>query len=347
MRALACLACLSSLPLGRASMWEHRGSVGKAFDRLRRWCEQSDSPLAAELRDPTVALCRRWRRQPRPAFQDPDPQQKSVRIKVLDMIRQGLLGMSTPSAAPRDITQGYLHPSLLAAEVELLLFGLHCGPTLDYRAQARMLRANLALPDNGALRARLLTSEITAEELVAMDSRSLAPETLQDKRRAVTLEAIRNTVTEKQAVSGVIDAEEMREHIKDGLFLPSLAPRAARVAEDLPDELGPGAAEGQEGAAPGPRPSSELVVQAAGLLPEILAVLQADAAPQGSEARGASAAPEDPSLGGGTPCDAAGAAASAGMGASPVPDESSSPAVCDDEEDQLMDLIGWFSQPVM
>lgn len=255
-----------------------------------------------------------------------------MRIRVLDMIRQGLLGMNGPTATPASIMQGYLHPSLLAAEVEAVLFGLHGGPTLDYRQQARMLRSNLALPDNGARRARLLTSEITAEELVAMDSRSLAPETLQDKRRAETLEAIKSIVVEKSL--DVVDAEEVREQLRDGAFLPSMVPRITVLPDVVLDEPEPNADTSQDIDQPEPDPH-------AAWLPELPATPQDDATPQGNEARGASVAPENPSLGEGAACDGR-AGAPAGAGASPLPDESS----CDEDDEQLMDLIHWFSQPV-
>ncbi|CAK0890114.1 unnamed protein product, partial [Prorocentrum cordatum] len=115
---LAVLACLRALPLGRATLWEHRASIGKPFDRLHKWCAREKSALAAELRGPTQALCRRWRREPKPAGQEHAPEQKALRCKVVDMIAQGLMGIagnSPASPAPVAASPG-MPPPMMARE---------------------------------------------------------------------------------------------------------------------------------------------------------------------------------------------------------------------------------------
>jgi len=187
MWTLASLMCLRSLPLGRATLWEHRVSVGKPFDRLHRWCGREHSALAAELRAPTEFLCRRWRRQPKPAGQDHAPEHKAVRMKVKEVIAQGLMGIagsnSPASPAPMAAMSPGLPPPMAAAEVEAALYAKYNDLTQEYKQHARMLRSNLALEGNADLRARVLSGEITAEELVAMDSNHLAPEAVQAARR--------------------------------------------------------------------------------------------------------------------------------------------------------------------
>eukprot|EP00439_Symbiodinium_sp_Y106_P013812 s2446_g1.t6 len=181
LRTVASLSCLNALAVGRATMWEHRQILGKAFDRLHRWCSQERTALAAELRAPTQSLSRRWRQQPKPAVQD-TPANKALRVKVLELIRQGL----EDGAGSRHAT--------VASEIEAALYALYAGASSDYRQHARMLRHNMIQPENGALRRRLLTGEIGAQDLVRMDSRSLAPETLQEQRRREELEALKSVV---------------------------------------------------------------------------------------------------------------------------------------------------------
>lgn len=202
MRAQACLACLWALPIGRATMWEHRLSVGKGFDQLHRWCGRTKTALAADLRAPTIALCQRWRKQPRHAFQDASPEQKKVRIKVIEIIRQGLLGISGASPASPAVTCSspcLLPPATVAAEVEAALLDYHNGNTPEYRQHARMLKTNLALAGNCALRERILSGEINAETLVSMDSRTLAPEALQVQRRTAEQEVMKSSVVNNKS----------------------------------------------------------------------------------------------------------------------------------------------------
>ena len=68
--------------------------------------------------------------------------------------------------------------------------------TAEYRHHARMLRANLALPGNAELRARVLAGDLKAEELVSMDSGALAPDEIQRQRREVQLKAMKEAVVE-------------------------------------------------------------------------------------------------------------------------------------------------------
>ena len=66
--------------------------TGKPFDELHKWCAKEKSALAAELRAPTLELCRRWRRQPKPAAQEQSPEDKAMRRRVVELISQGLSG---------------------------------------------------------------------------------------------------------------------------------------------------------------------------------------------------------------------------------------------------------------
>lgn len=211
MRVHACLTCLAALSLGRATMWEHRLTVGKGFDQLHRWCGHTKTALAADLRAPTLALCRRWRKQPRPAFQDASPEQKKVRVKVIEIIRQGLLGISgaSPVSPAVACSSVCLPPATVAAEIEAALLGCHNGNTPEYRQHARMLKTNLALSGNSALRERILSGDITAETLVSMDSRSLAPETLQVQRRSLEQEYLKLSVIK-------VDSQMLRGYSEKG-----------------------------------------------------------------------------------------------------------------------------------
>lgn len=213
MQVLACLTCLWALPLGRATLWEHRFSVGKAFDRLHRWCGQAGTALAAELRLPTAALCRRWKRQPRPALHEASPEQKALRMKVVEVIELGLWGVGTASPAlpaASCSSPGVLPPALAAAEIEAALFGLYGGPTAEYRHHARMLRRNLVLPGNAPLRSRVLSGDMAAQELVSLDSRSLAPEALQEQRRVAEREAARQLVVQVDELP-VLRVDDLRD----------------------------------------------------------------------------------------------------------------------------------------
>mmetsp|Transcript_66644 Transcript_66644/g.167970 ORF Transcript_66644/g.167970 Transcript_66644/m.167970 type:complete len:485 (+) Transcript_66644:130-1584(+) len=202
MWALACLMCLRSLPLGRASLWEHRHSLGKPFDRLHRWCGREKSALAAELRAPTVALCKRWRRQPKPAGQEVSTEQKAMREKVVEVIAQGLMGIaggnSPASPAPIAVTSpGAMPNRLVAVEVEAALYGRFGSASHEYKQHARMLRSNLAHSGNAKLRERVLTGDIAPEDLAAMDSAHLAPDSLQEQRRAAEVKAMKESVVEE------------------------------------------------------------------------------------------------------------------------------------------------------
>lgn len=238
MRVLACLTCLWALPIGRATMWEHRLSVGKAFDRLHRWCGQARTALAAELRMPTSALCKRWKGQPRPALQDPSPEQRAVRLKVVDVLRLGLQGIggsspASPSPGPSR-SPGVLPPALVAAEVEAALFGLHGGSTAEYRHHARMLKTNLVLPGNAPLRVSLLSGDMSARELVAMDHRSLAPEELRERRKAAEKEVLKQmTLKVQETVMSVDD-------LRDQTYTPAVPAPEFPMAEPEPSEK-PGA----------------------------------------------------------------------------------------------------------
>ena len=197
MLTLACLACLKALPLGRASLWEHRHAIGKPFDSLHKWCSRERTALAAELRAPTVELCQRWRRQAKPAAQEQSAEDKAMRRRVVELICQGLLGVgaspTTPAPSPAQLPN-----HLVAAEVENLLWGRYGkARAQDYRHHARMLRTNLALAGNGELRNRVLSGALPPEELVKMDSNALAPEDMRQRRLEAQAKAMREAVVEE------------------------------------------------------------------------------------------------------------------------------------------------------
>lgn len=257
MRCLACLACLAALPIGRSTMWEQRLTLGKPFDRLHRWCGREKSALAAELRAPTQALCRRWRQQPKPALQDGSPEKKALRVKVLEIIKQGLQGVAGCSPASPGPGPGMMSPGLgmpsatVAAEVETALFGLHGGATAEYRQHARMLRNNLALAGNVALRNRILAGEISAKELAEMDSQSLAPEYLKEKRRAAEIETLRSAMTKSPT------PEKRIMDWRDATYDPSTGQSREDLdasSQDQQQPKGPSGAGSSDGSMPAPAP---------------------------------------------------------------------------------------------
>jgi len=189
MWALACLMCLRALSLGRATLWENRHSLGKPFDRLHRWCGKEKSALAAELR------------QPKPAGQESGAEQKAMRSKVVEIIQQGLMGVSggASPASPAPLvamSPGALPNRLVAAEVEAALYGRFGSASAEYKQHARMLRSNLALAGNAKLRERVLAGDIAPEDLVGMDSEALAPDQMREARKAAQLQAMKETVVE-------------------------------------------------------------------------------------------------------------------------------------------------------
>ncbi|CAK9070816.1 unnamed protein product [Durusdinium trenchii] len=201
MVTLACLACLKALPLGRASLWEHRQAIGKPFDELHKWCAKERSALAAELRAPTLELCKRWKRQPKPAAQEQSPEDKAMRRRVVELISQGLQGFggaSPASPAGPLPSPAQLPNNLVAVEVENLLWGKYGkAKVADYRHHARMLRSNLSQSGNSELRGRVLSGALKPEELIAMDSNALAPEEVRKKREEAQEKAMRESVVEE------------------------------------------------------------------------------------------------------------------------------------------------------
>lgn len=215
--AIACLACLRMLSIGRATMWEHRQSVGKVFDRLHRWCDTQKSHIAAEIRAPMEALCRRWRSQPKPAAQDKEGGVQRQRVVVMlahavsGVVQdESLLPPLSPSpstdvvllASPSPCSASHLLPcKTAAAEIEVELYKHSGGLTAEYKQHARMLRTNLAKPANSALRERVLSGELSPAELVNMRSEDLAPEALQQQRKQVMKQAMAKVI-DKQGLGG-------------------------------------------------------------------------------------------------------------------------------------------------
>mmetsp|Transcript_78660 Transcript_78660/g.163557 ORF Transcript_78660/g.163557 Transcript_78660/m.163557 type:complete len:577 (-) Transcript_78660:75-1805(-) len=202
MWALACLICLRALALGRATLWEHKNSLGKPFDKLHKWCGRERTALAAELRVPTNQLCQRWKKQPKPVGQG-NKEEKAMREKVIDMIDKGLQGiagtggnMSPASPMVPSPSAGSMPSRLVATEVEAALYARFTGAGHEYKSHARMLRSNLAHHENGPLRSKVLTGEIPPEELAKMDSHQLAPQSLQEIRRKIEQESMKEVIIE-------------------------------------------------------------------------------------------------------------------------------------------------------
>lgn len=255
--AIACLACLRMLPIGRATMWEHRHSVGKTFDRLHRWCGSQKSHTAAEIRGPMEALCRRWRRQPKPAAQD--KQGGEYRQRVVSILAQALSGtvqdesllpplspgvrhgssdasMSStgPPVTPASPASHFLPCKTAAAEIEVEMYKKCGGLTAEFKLHARMLRSNLAHPANSVLRERVLSGELSPSELVSMKSEDLAPAELQQHRKKL----------QKEDMERVIDRDGLnapRSPLKDGDrdmkdYNMNMAPPALATAREEEEE---------------------------------------------------------------------------------------------------------------
>jgi len=249
MRIEACLACLKSLPIGRATMWEHRHSVGKPFDRLHRWCAKSKSALAAEIRVPTNSLCAKWRLQPKPAEQDGDAQQKAIRRKVVQILGQGLAGFvgNSPASPAHCVmspsvgcaSPGMLPPSTTAAELEATLFAFHKGVakgiTDEYRRHARTLRNNLG--KNPDLRNKVLAGETSLEQLCSMSTDDLAPEDLKEYRRAEAQKML-NEVWDKDGSNAPIPRTDSNDGYDRNLAPPPLRLRKGITSVDETSDSG-------------------------------------------------------------------------------------------------------------
>jgi hypothetical protein len=222
MRALACLKCLRSLSLAEApAEGEIMSSLARlqvlhptigsekvmlggivdlsklARDIRQKWQDKKveASPTLAPTDSPsTVALV------------GAEP----LRIKATDLIAQGLPGT----------VQG----RLLAEKVEVALFALHGGATPMYRQQARMLKSNLSLAGNADLRARLLSGGMAVEQLVGMDSAALAPEALQEQRRAEQAKAFSQTLISAPEPVPKSDGEPRTPAKTDGERTPRRSP---------------------------------------------------------------------------------------------------------------------------
>lgn len=170
------------------------------------------------------------------------------------MVTQGLLGISggNSPASPAPMTPalsmaspGRLPVSTVAAEVEAALFGKHGGATAEYKKHARMLRSNLALVGNAELRARILSGDLGADELVAMDSAHIAPEALREQRRAAELKAMRELVVQELTPPRADSPPQGRA--EDRPYNPNMAPpplvSPSKEQEDEAKEVVEGAEE--------------------------------------------------------------------------------------------------------
>lgn len=183
MRALACLRCLHSLPLTEASIPEDINSSLLRLQVLHPTAASEDARLGgiADLSKSARELCHQWQcKSGHMTATTTTPGGGNLRSKAAELIAQGFLGAIEGHA--------------VAAKVEVALFSLYNGATPAYKSHARMLKSNLSLPGNAELRSRLLSGSLAVEQLVAMDSTALAPEALQQERRAEQEKAFRETV---------------------------------------------------------------------------------------------------------------------------------------------------------
>ncbi|CAK0866411.1 unnamed protein product, partial [Prorocentrum cordatum] len=88
-------------------------------------------------------------------------QPPAVRRRAVELLATGLRtpGAGGEAAAP------VAAAAAAAAAIELSLHGLTRGRAAEYRGRARMLRSNLAHPENGPLRARVLSGALGPAEL--------------------------------------------------------------------------------------------------------------------------------------------------------------------------------------
>lgn len=207
-----------------------------------------------------------------------------------------------------------------ALELEAALFSRYSGATAEYRQHARMLRSNLALPGNTSLRESVLSGDTSAEELLAMNSSSIAPESLQEERLRKQKEALKG-ITIKEKLMPPPDMEDGRTDYNPATAPPLLEKRLSSIDRE-------------EGAASlARRDSSDLAAPA----PE----------PAGSSSANPTTFRMEPPP---TPFrEAEGTAsttASSG-GGSPggTPDVSATPAQGEEDEDERA-LIQWLTRPV-
>eukprot|EP00933_Yihiella_yeosuensis_P063119 TRINITY_DN6618_c0_g2_i1.p1 TRINITY_DN6618_c0_g2~~TRINITY_DN6618_c0_g2_i1.p1 ORF type:complete len:191 (+),score=29.26 TRINITY_DN6618_c0_g2_i1:200-772(+) len=85
-----------------------------------------------------------------------------------------------PQTEDRKSPESFNH---IAAEIEAALYAQHDGYTSEgYRQTARMLRTNLGNPQNLELRKKVLSGELAPPELCRLDSKSLAPPEVRNRR---------------------------------------------------------------------------------------------------------------------------------------------------------------------
>jgi len=167
---------------------------------------------------------KRWKKQQKPAAQEKDPAIKATRAKVVDVIAQGLMGVtgsSPASPAPVSLASPGMPPPVQAAEIEAALFGRYITAADDgkedkearhrklgeYKAHARMLRTNLALAGNSDLRARILSGEMDVTDIVKMDSAALAPEALQKEREDIARKSMEEATIREPTLLPAKDTE--------------------------------------------------------------------------------------------------------------------------------------------
>lgn len=225
MRILACLKCLQSLQLKQAPAGEEIAANLLKLRTPSKWAAAPEATNAASpatkasglsvLSKRAAELCQRWRlKPPQSPLEDGGPSPRAVCFSPLACglspvppsadVATPLASVATPfrremfrTKATELIAQGFLgttEGAKTAEKVEVALFCLHGAATAKYRQHARMLKSNLALPGNSELRARLLTGDLAVEELVSMDSNALAPEALQEERRAGQQKVLRLAV---------------------------------------------------------------------------------------------------------------------------------------------------------
>jgi hypothetical protein len=199
------------------------------------------------------ALCRRWRRQPKPAAQD--KADGEYRLLVVDILEEALSGISlseeasheqlsmSPTRFPSKLsaTQTARPSTVLpcktaAAEIEAELYKFCGGLTAEFKTHARMLRANLIRKDNSVLRERVLSGELSPAELVSMKSEDLAPKSLQEERKKVQKEAMESVIDKDGVYFPKSPIKDADTDMKD--YNMNMAPPPSPVREDAETEAG-------------------------------------------------------------------------------------------------------------
>mmetsp|Transcript_136010 Transcript_136010/g.302900 ORF Transcript_136010/g.302900 Transcript_136010/m.302900 type:complete len:187 (-) Transcript_136010:27-587(-) len=109
----------------------------------------------------------------------------ATRQRVVALLAQCFSKADLGTTQPRS-------PERVATGIEEALHSICGNKVLDeYRQRARMLRSNLAHPQNATLRGNVLSGALSPEELCRLDSQDLAPEALRQQRETFAREGLR------------------------------------------------------------------------------------------------------------------------------------------------------------